>query len=80
MSLDECRGAMYHGRFLINGVFRAVQKGVNHLKVISRGSLNYDPTSQSVSCTDEAGREGENGAMRHGRRERSEGGGEGIKV
>ena len=63
MSLDECRGAMYHGRFLINGVFRAVQKGVNHLKVISRGSLNYDPTSQSVSCTDEAGREGENGEV-----------------
>ena len=54
---------MYHGRILINGVFRTVERGLNHIKVISKGSLNYDPSSQSVSCTDEAGREGEDGEV-----------------
>ena len=63
LSMDECRLAHLQGKFLIGGVFHPVSKGLNSMEVVSRGSLIYDASSQTVSCTDEAGREGKQGEM-----------------
>ena len=63
LSLDECRMAHLQGKMLIGGVFHSVEPGLNLIKVIEKGNLIYDANSESVSCTDEAGREGKEGEM-----------------
>ena len=63
MSLDECRMAHLQGKVMMGGIFHSVEPGLNVIKMVAKGSLVYDPQSQSVSCTDEAGREGTEGQM-----------------
>ena len=56
MSLEECVRAQRQGKVRVGGEMHRVEKGVNTKRVVEKGSLVYDPSAQSYSCTNEPGR------------------------
>ena len=57
MSLGECVRAHRQGKILLGEEIHTLNQGVNTMRMVERGALVYDPSSQSYSCTNEPGRQ-----------------------
>ena len=57
MSLEECVRAQRQGKVRVGGEMHRVERGINTKRVVEKGSLVYDPSDQSFSCTNEPGRQ-----------------------
>ena len=57
MSLEECVRAQRQGKVRVGGEIHRVEQGVNTKRIVEKGSLVYDPSAQSFSCTNEPGRQ-----------------------
>ena len=57
ISIEECIRAHRQNKIFLADEWHSVQLGMNTLRVVEKGSLVYDPSSQSFSCTNEPGRQ-----------------------
>ena len=57
ISLEECVRAHRQGKVRVGGELHRVEMGTNTKRVVEKGSLVYDPSGQSYSCTNEPGRQ-----------------------
>ena len=57
ISIEECVRAHRQNKIFLADEWHSVRLGMNTLRVVEKGSLVYDPSSQSFSCTNEPGRQ-----------------------